>query len=231
MLHPITEWGRQRFGGADLPAERQLSDLENTLALIKLDPAENVPLLAPLLDIPVPPERRPILAPEELRRRQLAALTSWVMAGARRLSHVTKVSLGNARSPAGSPVGPPQNPGSPAWGAVRAMVLPWPIRLQHFVLAQTVTKTPLQAIETEARNLEDRYGTARFADARLLTQSDRDLVLDPGRPIARWRLLCLMGVPGAQAVGIPYQARTPGAVATLSLLRGALPHRALATCQ
>ena len=69
-LHPIAEWGRQRFGGADVPAERQLSDLENTLALIKLDPAENVPLLAPLLDIPVPPECRPILAPEELRRRQ-----------------------------------------------------------------------------------------------------------------------------------------------------------------
>ena len=82
-LHPIAEWGRQRFGGADLPAERQLSDLENTLALIKLDPAENVPLLAPLLDIPLPPERRPILAPEELRHRQLAALTNWVMAGAR----------------------------------------------------------------------------------------------------------------------------------------------------
>ena len=82
-LHPIAEWGRQRFGGADLPAERQLSDLENTLALIKFDPAENVPLLAPLLDIPFPPERAPILAPEELRRRQLAALTNWVMAGAR----------------------------------------------------------------------------------------------------------------------------------------------------
>jgi class 3 adenylate cyclase/predicted ATPase len=82
-LHPIAEWGRRRFGGSDLPAERQLSDLENTLALIKLDPAENVPLLAPLLDIPVPPERRPILTPEELRRRQLAALTSLVMAGAR----------------------------------------------------------------------------------------------------------------------------------------------------
>ena len=57
--------------------------MENTLALIKLDPAENVPLLAPLLDIPVPPERRPSLAPEELRRRQLAALNNWVMAGAR----------------------------------------------------------------------------------------------------------------------------------------------------
>src|SRR5580704_2938574 len=40
-------------------------------------------LLAPLLDIPVPPERRSSLAPEELRRRQLAALTNWLVAGAR----------------------------------------------------------------------------------------------------------------------------------------------------
>ena len=82
-LHPIAEWGRQRFGGVDVPAEQRLADLENTLALVKLDPAENVPLLAPLLDIPVPPERALALAPEELRRRQLAAFTSWVMASAR----------------------------------------------------------------------------------------------------------------------------------------------------
>ena len=82
-LHPVTEWGRQRFGGTDVPAERRLADLENTLTLIKLDPAENVPLLAPLLDVPLPKERLPSLAPEELRRRQLAALTNWVMAGAK----------------------------------------------------------------------------------------------------------------------------------------------------
>src|SRR5262249_29402405 len=65
------------------PADRQVADLENTLALIKLDPEENVPLLAPLLDVPLPPERAPALAPAELRRRQMAALTSMVMAGAR----------------------------------------------------------------------------------------------------------------------------------------------------
>jgi tetratricopeptide (TPR) repeat protein len=82
-LHPIAEWGRQRFGGADLPAERQLSDLENSLVLVRIDPAENIPLLASLLDIPFPPERRPILAPEEMRHRQLAAVTNWVMASAR----------------------------------------------------------------------------------------------------------------------------------------------------
>jgi predicted ATPase len=50
---------------------------------VKLDPAENVPLLAPLLDIPISAEHATTLPPEELRRRQLAALTNWVMAGAR----------------------------------------------------------------------------------------------------------------------------------------------------
>ena len=82
-LHPIAEWGRQRFGSADIPVERQLADLESTLALIKIDPAENVPLLAPLVDIPLPKERLPALAPEEVRRRQLAAMTNWVIASAR----------------------------------------------------------------------------------------------------------------------------------------------------
>ena len=40
-------------------------------------------MLAPLLDIPLPEKRKPDLAPEELRRRQLAALTNWVIASAR----------------------------------------------------------------------------------------------------------------------------------------------------
>ena len=82
-LHPITEWGRQRFGGSDVPAERRLADLENSLAQVKLDPTENIPLLAPVLDIPLPPDRMSALAPEELRQRQLAALSNWALAGAR----------------------------------------------------------------------------------------------------------------------------------------------------
>ena len=81
-LHPIAEWGRQRFG-ADEPAARRLADLENTLRLIGLDAAEYAPLLAPLVDIPLPEERAAKLAPEELRRRQLAALIAWFLAGAR----------------------------------------------------------------------------------------------------------------------------------------------------
>src|SRR3984957_8298310 len=81
-LHAIVEWGRQRFG-PDAPAEQRLPDLQDTLRLIGLDPAEHAPLLAPLVDIPLPPGRAANFPPEELRRRQLAAMTAWVVAGAR----------------------------------------------------------------------------------------------------------------------------------------------------
>ena len=81
-LHPIAEWGRLRFG-ADAPAEQRLTDLEGTLRLTGLDPAEHASLLAPLVDIPLPPDRATNFPPEELRRRQLAAMTAWVLAGAR----------------------------------------------------------------------------------------------------------------------------------------------------
>jgi predicted ATPase len=81
-LHPIAEWGRQRFG-ADLPGAKRLTELENTLSLIGLDPSEYAPLLAPVVGVPLPEARAPIFAPEELRRRQLAALTEWVLTGAR----------------------------------------------------------------------------------------------------------------------------------------------------
>ena len=81
-LHPIAEWGRLRFG-ADAPAEQRLADLESTLRLIGLDPVEHMPLLAPLVDIPLPPGREADFAAQDLRRRQLAALVAWVLAGAR----------------------------------------------------------------------------------------------------------------------------------------------------
>ena len=81
-LHPIAEWGRARVG-VDAPASERLADLEGTLRLIGLDPAEHAPLLAPLVDIPLPPGFQANFPPEELRRRQMAALTAWVLAGAR----------------------------------------------------------------------------------------------------------------------------------------------------
>jgi class 3 adenylate cyclase/predicted ATPase len=82
-LHPIAEWGRQRFGGTDVPAERRLAELENSLLQVKLEPQENIPLVAPLLGIPLPPDRASTLMPDELRRRQLTALIGWALASAR----------------------------------------------------------------------------------------------------------------------------------------------------
>src|SRR6516225_3348248 len=82
-LHPIAESVRLRFGRSDLSAEQRLAELETSLSQVKLDPVENANLLAPLLDIPLSSERAPSLAAEELRRRQLTALTAWVLAGAR----------------------------------------------------------------------------------------------------------------------------------------------------
>ena len=82
-LHPIVEWGRLRFGGADASDGQRLAELENALRLVGLDAAEYAPLIALLVDIPLTEDRRASLAPEGLRRRQLEALTAWVLAGAR----------------------------------------------------------------------------------------------------------------------------------------------------
>src|ERR1700733_11872096 len=87
-LHPVLGWARARFGGPEVAPERRLAELESLLAAVKLDPATLAPLLAPLVDIPVPPERLPSLSPEEVRRRQLAAMVEWAIAGARNQSLV-----------------------------------------------------------------------------------------------------------------------------------------------
>ena len=82
-LHPLSEWARQRFGGADAPADKRLAELEIALRQVKIDADETAPLLAPLLEIPLPPGRATQLAPEERRRRQLASIVSWTLAPAR----------------------------------------------------------------------------------------------------------------------------------------------------
>jgi len=82
-LHPIAEWGRIRFGGAEVALESRLDLLEGAIRQVGLDAAEFAPLLAPLLEIPLPQDSAPKLAPEEFRRRQLAALVAWILAAAR----------------------------------------------------------------------------------------------------------------------------------------------------
>ena len=82
-LHPIVEWSRLRFGGADAPDGQRLAELENALRSVGLDADEYAPLLALLVEAPQTENRPAAFAPEELRRRQLAAITAWVLAGAR----------------------------------------------------------------------------------------------------------------------------------------------------
>jgi class 3 adenylate cyclase/tetratricopeptide (TPR) repeat protein len=82
-LHPVVEWGRLRFGGEDVDADKRLLELAWALAHLQLDIEAYVPLLAPIIDIPLPPSRRLALAPEELRRRQMAAIVEWILASAR----------------------------------------------------------------------------------------------------------------------------------------------------
>ena len=82
-LHPLVEWGKQRFGGAEVAPESRLADLESSLTQVKLNPVEFAPLLAPLLDIPTTTLDVLELTPDELRRRQLAAMVAWLLAGAR----------------------------------------------------------------------------------------------------------------------------------------------------
>jgi class 3 adenylate cyclase/predicted ATPase len=82
-LHPVLGWGRARFGGPEVAPERRLAELESLLAALKLDAAKQAPLLAPMVGIPLPPERLPGFSPEETRRRQLTAMVEWAIAGAR----------------------------------------------------------------------------------------------------------------------------------------------------
>jgi predicted ATPase len=81
-LHPLVEWGKQRFGGAEVAPESRLADLESSLTQVKLDSVEFAPLLAPLLDISTATIGAPELTPDVLRRRQLAAMVAWLLAGA-----------------------------------------------------------------------------------------------------------------------------------------------------
>ena len=81
-LHPLAAWSRLRFDQAK-PAAEHLAEFEAVLHQIGLDPQALAPLIAPLLQIPGSPRPDTTLAPEDLRRQQLAAIESWILAGSR----------------------------------------------------------------------------------------------------------------------------------------------------
>jgi tetratricopeptide (TPR) repeat protein len=79
-FYPVTDLLRQSLGeGSDWVVE-----LVSPLTAVGLKPAEAIPLLAPLLNLPLPSEYPPSpLPPEQQRRRLLATLVKWMFGSAR----------------------------------------------------------------------------------------------------------------------------------------------------
>jgi class 3 adenylate cyclase/tetratricopeptide (TPR) repeat protein len=81
-FYPVSEMLRQMLG--ETPADNQFEQLATRLAAAGLKPAEAIPLIAPLLNLPLPPEYPPsALSPDQQRRRLLATLVEWVLGSAR----------------------------------------------------------------------------------------------------------------------------------------------------
>src|SRR5437867_4291196 len=84
-FYAVTELLKQLFAwtGEDTP-EARLATLERALGAAGLATQQALPLVAPLLDLPVPKGYPPVLAaPEVARRRLLATLAAWVLGAAR----------------------------------------------------------------------------------------------------------------------------------------------------
>jgi predicted ATPase/class 3 adenylate cyclase len=69
---------------AEVETDERLVQLESVLAVAGLKPAEAIPLIAPLLNLPVSAQYAlPPMLPEQQRRRLLATLVEWVLGAAR----------------------------------------------------------------------------------------------------------------------------------------------------
>jgi class 3 adenylate cyclase/tetratricopeptide (TPR) repeat protein len=84
-FYAVTEMLREFLAWrGDEPAGEQLAQLETRLELVGLKPAEALPLIAPLLNLPLSAKYPPQpLSPEQQRRRLLATLVEWALGAAR----------------------------------------------------------------------------------------------------------------------------------------------------
>jgi len=92
-LHASTQmlWRGLGWRGDETPTERA-AVLERSMRQSKLRLDEAVPLVADMLNLPVPDEYRPLmLAPDQRRRRLLATLSEWLFSAARALPLVLVV--------------------------------------------------------------------------------------------------------------------------------------------
>jgi class 3 adenylate cyclase/tetratricopeptide (TPR) repeat protein len=83
-LYAISEMLKQGFALRGDSAEERLKALEDSLRLASLKTEQALPLVAPLLELPVPEQYPPPLGrPEEQRLKLLSTLCSWALGSAR----------------------------------------------------------------------------------------------------------------------------------------------------
>jgi class 3 adenylate cyclase len=92
-FHPVTEMLRELLAWrGDEPPDEQLTQLESALALAGIKPAEALPLIAPLLNLPTPAKYPALaLSPDQQRRRLLAMLVEWALGAARVQSTIVAI--------------------------------------------------------------------------------------------------------------------------------------------
>jgi class 3 adenylate cyclase/predicted ATPase len=141
-FHPFIESVRHRLEEQEPTREGRLAALANWHQAVGLDPAQSVPLVAPLLELPVPEEYPPPPAAPEARRRMLiATLAGWVKGGAETQAIVLHVEDAHWADPSTLEL---LRVLAEQGGAVSLLVLvtsrpefsmPWPHRAHHTAIA------------------------------------------------------------------------------------------------
>lgn len=84
-FYPLTDMLQQGFAWrSESSVDERIETIERAVTQVGLSPAEAVPLVAPLLDLPVPDRYPPLeLSPEQQRPKLIAMLVAWISATAR----------------------------------------------------------------------------------------------------------------------------------------------------
>ena len=129
---------------------------------VELEPAQSVPLIAPLLELSIPTDYPPPpAAPEERRRRLIATLTGWVVGGARTQAIVLQVEDVHWADPSTLDllhVLAEQSAGVPLMLLITGRPEfrpPWPHRSHHTVI--TLAPLDRQEVERMAQEVAARH--------------------------------------------------------------------------
>jgi tetratricopeptide (TPR) repeat protein len=84
-FYPVAEMLRRLVAAdRDESSDEQFARAESSVLSAGLNPAETIPLISPLLNLPLPAKYPPLtLSPEQQRRRLLATLVEWVLGATR----------------------------------------------------------------------------------------------------------------------------------------------------